>query len=300
MPGAQGEPPAVARQRVRRALRKAREATPLSQGDVAKRLSWSLSKVQRVESGEVGVSVTDLRALLSLYHVHDPETVEQLIEDARASRRQRYVTPADHRKHLTSALRQLVQFEREAVSIRAYQPLLYPGVVQTPAVAESLLTWGAHRLNGDERRVRFDVRMARRQQVIERADGPEYLLILDESVIKRRISDTRVTAEQLQFVADIAQRPNVRIRIVPLAKSAYMPSLGPFQILRMTSDDGGAILYREGYLHDELSHEENDVNFYSNAFEDLWKEALSEEATHRAIVAEAALRRSAIDFGSLG
>jgi hypothetical protein len=37
----------------------------MSQGDVAASLGWSLSKVQRIEGGEVTISGTDLRAMLS-------------------------------------------------------------------------------------------------------------------------------------------------------------------------------------------------------------------------------------------
>jgi transcriptional regulator with XRE-family HTH domain len=111
MGAAREEPPAVARQRVRRALRKARQATGLVQGDVAQRLNWSQSKVQRIESGAVGVSVTDLRALLGVYGIRDEALIEQLVKDAAISRRQRWSVPAEHREHLTSGLRQLLQFE---------------------------------------------------------------------------------------------------------------------------------------------------------------------------------------------
>ena len=68
--------------------------------------------------------------------------------------------------------------------------------------------------------------MSRRRQVIERAGGPEYCLIFDELVIKRRILDAKVTAEQLEVVAGLSLEPNVHIRIVPFAKGAYMPALG--------------------------------------------------------------------------
>src|SRR6266511_4790410 len=106
MAARQEEFPAVARQRVRRALRRARQATPMSQGAVASRLGWSLSKMQRIEGGEVGVSVTDLRALLDVYGVVEPERIERLAEDARISRRQRWVTAPEYREHLTPGLRE--------------------------------------------------------------------------------------------------------------------------------------------------------------------------------------------------
>src|SRR5262249_34011466 len=45
--------PAVSRRRVRLAVRQYREAKGATQGDVAKAMDWSLSKVMRMESGEV-------------------------------------------------------------------------------------------------------------------------------------------------------------------------------------------------------------------------------------------------------
>lgn len=296
---AQGDPPAVARQRVRRALRKARDETPLSQGEVAKLLGWSLSKMQRIEGGEVGVSTTDLHALLDVYGITDRDRIGQLTKDAHASRRQRYVTAPEYREHLTPGLRELMQFEKQAVSIRAYQPVFYPGVVQTPTVAEAFLAHWHDSLSEDARRVRYEVRMSRRRQVIERPDGPEYFLILDESVIKRRIVSAKVTAEQLEDVADLSELPNVHLRIVPFANGAYMPALGAFQILNVSNEENDDVLYREAFLRDEMTHDPDEVRFHRAAFEDIWKQSWSEEATHRRVVAEAASLRSLLDHEEL-
>lgn len=68
-----GESPAAARRRLRLALRRARETAGLTQGKVAEALDWSVSKVNRIEKGDVTVSTTDLRALLELYGVVDRE-----------------------------------------------------------------------------------------------------------------------------------------------------------------------------------------------------------------------------------
>jgi transcriptional regulator with XRE-family HTH domain len=297
MTAIEGEPPAVARQRVRRALRTARQATPMSQGAVAKRLGWSLSKMQRIEGGEVGVSATDLRALLDVYGVDDPDMIDQLTEDTRISRRQRYMTAPEYREHLTPGTRELMQFETEAVAIRAYQPVIYPGVLQTPAVADSILTWWNRTLSEEARRVRYEVRMMRSRLIADR-HGPEYLLILDESVLKRRIGGAKITAEQLESIADVAGRPNVHIRVVSFIQGAYIGALGPFQLLDLSDEDQSeAVLYREIYDRDEIIHDSDEVRFHREAFEDLWRVSLNENATLRAIVAEAALLRSQLDQG---
>ena len=294
MAAAHVDPPAVARQRVRRALRKARDETPMSQGEVAKLMGWSLSKMQRIEGGEVGVSATDLRALLEVYGVTDKERIKRLTEDAHTSRRQRYVTPPEYREHLTPGLLELMQFEQEALSIRAYQPVSYPGVVQTPAVAEAIIAPWTEDM--DARRVRYEARLSRRKHVIERPDGPEYFLILDESVIKRRVGGIEETAEQLEHLKELAQRPRIHIRVVPLAKGVEAVAMGAFQILDRLEDD--SVLYVENYKSDTVTHEVARIEEYRGAFKRFWDISLSEESTLLAIVAEAASLRVTLDLAS--
>jgi hypothetical protein len=58
------------------------------------------------------------------------------------------------------------------------------------------------------------VRM-RRQQVLSR-EGLQLSIVLDESVLKRRVGDEPVMYEQLQRLAREADRPNLTLRILPL------------------------------------------------------------------------------------
>src|SRR5436853_5521548 len=108
-----GELPAVARRRVRLALRHAREQRGLTQGQVAEAMEWSLSKVMRIESGEVTIAPNDLRPLLAYLSISHKPTVEAMVEDARTSRRRRQTwwDEPEYREHLTPALRLLSQFE---------------------------------------------------------------------------------------------------------------------------------------------------------------------------------------------
>src|SRR3712207_4146002 len=105
------ESPARARRRLRLALRKLREANGLTQGDVARRLEWSLSKVNRIEIGDVTVSGTDLQALLRLLDVTDEGRVTTLTEHCRSARRREWWDRSDIRPHLNPATLELLQFE---------------------------------------------------------------------------------------------------------------------------------------------------------------------------------------------
>uniref|UniRef100_UPI0027423731 helix-turn-helix domain-containing protein n=1 Tax=Actinoplanes sp. RD1 TaxID=3064538 RepID=UPI0027423731 len=292
-----GESPAVARRRVRLALRKAREATGWSQGVVADRTGWSLSKVQRIEAGDVSVSGTDLRALLDLYGVTDAEEIDLLLEEARISRRQRWWTAQKFRDHLTPAYAQLLQFENEATAIRVYQPVLVPGVLQTRSYADTIISWYSKSLSAEDRQVRLDVRMQRRRNFADADDGAQFLLILDESALQRNIGGPAIMAEQLTELAGVARRPNVNIRIVPLEQGAILGVIGPFVVLDLSDEPGDAVLYRESYVRDDLNHDRAEVQFHRQIFEDLWSLSLDEEQSISAIEAEAAVLRSRAQRG---
>ncbi len=78
--------PSLNRHKLRIALRRARGEAGISQQETTQHLQWSLSKLIRIESGAVSVSVTDLRALMDLYGISMPETMRDLEEAARNSR----------------------------------------------------------------------------------------------------------------------------------------------------------------------------------------------------------------------
>ena len=68
-------------------LQRARRDAGLTQQLVAAYLYWSVAKLSRIESDQVGISITDLRALLARYGISDARTVNGLVEQARARRR---------------------------------------------------------------------------------------------------------------------------------------------------------------------------------------------------------------------
>ncbi|MFF5233761.1 helix-turn-helix domain-containing protein [Dactylosporangium sp. NPDC000521] len=76
----------MARRAVRLAIKDARTAKGLTQSQVAEAMEWSLSKVMRIESGEVTISQNDLRPLLSHLGIRDKARVDELVQAAKASK----------------------------------------------------------------------------------------------------------------------------------------------------------------------------------------------------------------------
>lgn len=296
---ARGESPAVARRHLRLALRHAREERGFTQGQVAAALEWSLSKVQRIESGDVTVSRTDLKALLDHLGVTDPDWVDELIQVSRISRRKSdgWWSDPRYRQGLTSATLELLEYEGEATAVRVFHPTLLPGLTQTPAYARAILEYWQDELSQEGRAVRFEVRMRRRKYVFEQENPPVYYLLLDESVLVREIGGPSVMAEQLRELLSLIAQGLVKARVVPLVAAAQLAMLNEFIIIDLGDEDENAVLYREAQLEDQIDESPEMVRLYRGRFERMWNAALSEEATVRRIEARAAAMISSLDSG---
>lgn len=289
-----GESPAVARRRVRLALRAAREAKGFTQGHVADELDWSLSKVNRVEKGDVTVSRTDLLAMLELYGVDDQARIDDLVQAARTSRQRGWWDDPRYREHMTAAMLQLFQFEGEATAIRYFHPTLIAGILQTREYASFVLNFWRHDLSEVDLETRLEARLRRRDHVIDRPYPPEYFLIFDESVLHREVGGAGIMAGQLRELVALSQAGKVVIRIVPFTEAAPIAMLGPFTILDI-GDEENAVLYRESHLLDEIVHSRSNIDRHRRIFEQLWAASYTEEESVRLIEARAAALISSLD-----
>lgn len=289
-----GESPAVARRRVRLALRAAREERGLTQGYVAEELDWSLSKVNRIEKGDVTVSRTDLLAMLELYGVDDQARIDDLVQAARTSRQRGWWDEPRFREHMTSAMLQLLQFEGQATAIRYFHPTLIAGMLQTREYASYVLSFWRDDLSDVDLETRLEARLRRRDHVLERPDPPDYYVIFDESVLHREVGGARVMAGQLGELVSLARAGKVVIRVVPFAEAAPIAMLGPFTILDI-GDEENAVLYRESHLIDEVVHARANIDRHRKIFEQLWAASYTEEESARLIEARAATMISSLD-----
>jgi transcriptional regulator with XRE-family HTH domain len=285
--------PAAARRRLRLALRKAREASGLTQAEVAEELDWSVSKVNRIENGEVTVSLTDTRALLELLRITDSATVEELTRDARTARRRGWWDDPRYRPHFTTPMLQLTQYESEATTIRCFQPTLIPGVLQTPEYARAIFNVWTE-LPPETIAGRQDLRARRASELFERSPIPTYLVILDESVVLRRIGGASVMAEQLQALLAFVKDYGIIVRVVPLTEAAPLSALGGFTILNL-GDEENSIMYREAVLADAITDAHDMIEMYRRMFEQMWEMALTPAASNRLVEAHVASLLASLD-----
>src|SRR5690349_9896931 len=222
-------------------LRLLRPSHVQTQRQVAEALDWSPSKVTRIESGAVSLSVTDLRALLDYYGVTDPALVERLVDLARRSRRARSPFAAYADAFAPIALR-FFDFEHSASWLGEVELLVVPGLLQTEEYARALM--GVHEL-GPEKTERFVCCRNVRQQLLDRADPPELSFVIDEAVLRRVIGGRAVMRAQLRRLLDLAERPHLAIRVLPFALGEHVGLRGPFVLLEFAGTNDPDVVYLE-------------------------------------------------------
>jgi transcriptional regulator with XRE-family HTH domain len=236
-------------------LRRLRPEHVHTQRQVAEALDWSPSKVTRIESGTVSISVTDLRALLSFYEVADPPVVERLVSLARRSRRAR--SPfAGYADVFSPVALRFFDFEQTASWIGEVELLVVPGLLQTEEYARALMS--VYDL-APEKAERFVDSRRIRQELLDRPDPPALSFVVDESVLLRAIGGPAVMRAQLQRLLDLARCPNVAIRVLPLAQGEHVGLRGPFVLLRFAGTNDPDVVYIEQRRGDVLFQDELEV-----------------------------------------
>src|SRR5215467_4223432 len=237
--------PTVRRRRLAAELREIRESKGKSGDAVAAALRWSPSKISRYERARTGLQPREVERLLDYYQITGSrrDLLLALAEDA--AQKGWWEDFADS---LSPDYQQFIGLEHEASSIAIWHLDVVTGLLQTQAYARQIIS-SYSRVEPIapaliERMVR--VRM-RRQQVLDREPGLQLSVVLDESVLRRRVGDDEVMYDQLHRLAREAERPNLTLQILPL--EARHPFFGDsFVIFRCGPDE-------DAMLHDVVSAE---------------------------------------------
>jgi transcriptional regulator with XRE-family HTH domain len=242
----------------------------MSREEVARQLEWSTSTLFRIETGRSRPQPGNVRALLELYGVTGAER-DGLIQLAREARQPGWWH--SFRDVLPNPYEVYIGLEAGAASIRNFEPLLVPGLLQTEAYARELSRNGPLELDRDEVERRVEVRMAR-QRILARDDRPRLWAVIDEAVIHRQVGGPAVMREQLQHLIAIADQGKTTIQVVPYRAGAHAGTAGPFVILEFGEPTDPAMVYIETLAGDIYIEDALDVNRYTLAFERLLAAAL--------------------------
>jgi transcriptional regulator with XRE-family HTH domain len=282
--------PTVRRRRLAAELREIRERRGKSGDAVAAALRWSPSKVSRYELARTALKPREVERLLDYYEVTGSrrDVLLALAEDA--ARKGWWEEYADT---LSPDYQQFIGLEHEASTVAIWHVEVVAGLLQTEAYARHVI--GAYSEVEPvapgmiERLVK--VRM-RRQHVLDRDPDLHLSVVLDESILNRRIGSDAVMYEQLQRLARDSERPNVTLQILPL--DAQHSVFGESFVLFRFGPDNDAMLQdvvSAEHLRNAFSVEgERDTYLHRIAFQMLTDAALDTASSRKLILDTAATR----------
>jgi transcriptional regulator with XRE-family HTH domain len=138
--------------------------------------------------------------------------------------------------HDPNWLRNLIDFEERASVIYNYAGQLVPILLQTPDYARAVLLAG--RPKDLERTI---AKRITRQGILDRPEPPELSVLLSESVLDLPVGGPKVMRAQLAHLLEMAERPNIVVRVVPREAGAHEGLDGPFKVFTVKDGDIGFV-----------------------------------------------------------
>lgn len=271
--------PTVRRRRLAAELREIRLSRGKSGDIVAAALNWSPAKVSRYELARTGLKPREVERLLDYYEVAGTRRARLLALAEDATQKGWWEEYSDS---IAPDLLQLIGLEQEASSIAMWQNDIVPGLLQTESYARHIMSSYSQveptPPSVIERRVR--VRM-RRQEVISRDPPPELTIVLDESILFRRVGDEPLMNEQLTRLARIAELPNATLRVLPIAADhgLLLPSYSIFRFGTEADAMLPDVVTAEGLRDAFYEVEETETYMHRRAFEVILRASIDPAAS---------------------
>ena len=274
------QPPTVRLRRLAAELRALREEANLTPKLVKEQTEIDPATLYRIESAKVRPQRRTVISLLSAYGA-EPAKRDELLELLKQSAEQGWL--ASYESELPELLVHYMSFESEARSIRNYETILIPGLLQTQAYAYAAVTQAGLPI-ADEEDVarRVEMRM-QRQRLFERPDPLQLWAVIDESALHRMVGGEEVMIEQLQRLIDAGKAAHIVVQVIPFSAGAHAGMPGSFAIIEFPDPQDSDIVYSDSMAGDLFLEADAEIRRFAAVFEHLRAAALSPKDSARLI-----------------
>jgi transcriptional regulator with XRE-family HTH domain len=265
--------PTLRRRELGALLRTLRQDRGMTVEQVAEQLLCSLSKVSRMETGQRGVTLRDIRDLCRIYGVTDETQVSRLTTLAREGKQQGW-----WQSHELDYFATYVGLEEAATTLFGYQSSIVHGLLQTVDYARAMYKAGLPAEFTLERAEELIRVRLRRQEVLTRNSPLRVFALLDEAALHRVVGGPEVMGAQLEHLVEVASLPNVTLGVMPYSAGAHPAMDNAFSILDF-ANVAPTVVYVEGLMGWLYIERPQEVERYQQVFEYLCAMALGKEDT---------------------
>jgi transcriptional regulator with XRE-family HTH domain len=251
-------------------LRRLRVAAGISQEDLAQRISYSASLVGMIETAR--------RAPARDFALRCDGVLETGGTLAR-------LWPLVSQEALPRWFRPFAEIEREATSLRTWEPLIIPGLLQTEDYARALITAWQPGDAAETVEQHVAARMER-QHLLDRTDPPLIWAIIGEPALRNPVGGPAVHHAQLVRLLDSeAAHPRLILQVVHLTAGAHPGLEGHFVVVARRDKPDTCYLEVQGRGH--MVDRTEDVARYGLLYDMLRAVALPPDAS-RDLIADCA------------
>jgi transcriptional regulator with XRE-family HTH domain len=148
------------------------------------------------------------------------------------------------------------EIEPRAHTLRTWDPILIPGLLQTEDYARALFQGDLPGASDSEVENGVSARL-QRTKILDRETPPRLWVLLDEWAIRRPIGGAGVMRDQLDHLVTMASRPNVTVQLVPFDSPCTAGFLSSFIIAELA--DAPTVVSVESAGRGEVSAEQEIV-----------------------------------------
>lgn len=232
--------------RLAKELADLRAASGLSMREVAEELHWQPSKISRIEGALQRVAPKDVMELGRLYNLPDAE-VERLRDLARESRTD--IWWDRFAPWLPEPYYNLIGYENDAWRLRCLQSTVFPGLLQSRDYATCLVNSSPSGFDADKTDAMIEVRSLRQRRLTS-PDPLEVDAVIGEPCLHWEFGGPKILSGQLRYVRELAELPNVTVRIVPYVAAIVMLPLELYEF----GPEGPSIAFSET-MWNNVTHE---------------------------------------------
>ncbi|WP_030625093.1 helix-turn-helix domain-containing protein [Streptomyces sclerotialus] len=169
----------------------------------------------------------------------------------------------------------VVELETLATKIYEFEPMLVPGLLQTPEYTRALML-AANPLNTEQAIEEMVAARMERARILKDAAAPVYWAILHETVLRIPVGGPGAMAAQLDHLTQLVRSRRILIQIVPYTVGAP-PAMRPLRLMEF--EDAPPTACTEGQFSGELLDEPATVKRSTEVYDLLRAVALSPEAS---------------------
>ncbi|WP_190820494.1 helix-turn-helix domain-containing protein [Saccharopolyspora pogona] len=261
--------PTVRSRRLGSQLRDLRSNANIRGVELAKAVGVSQSHLSQCENGRAVLTSKQLEAAIDYLEPkeHQTELLRELRKDA-AKKGWR-----DFSDVLPEQVEVLIGLETEATWLKTFEGGVIPGLLQTNAYADAVISAATPYVRPQDIERRVDLRM-RRQRRLKDPDC-KLTAVIGEEAIRYQVGGRQVLRDQLLHIVKVVEKHDVTVQVVPFTTGAHPRRGENYMILSFPEQTDPEAVYLETLTSWAFREKPHEVRAYNHTFNAVTALALS-------------------------